>query len=101
MFVRRTTAAAETSRLLMRLAPSLFLVPPPSATVEARRGAAEGSSPATQTRGRATAGRVGGVVRGSGVVVPMSMMVAVVHAEDVAVVGGAAGRVGEDGVGLG
>jgi hypothetical protein len=101
VFVRRTTTTAETSRLLVRFAPFLLLVPPPSAAIEARRGTAEGSSPATQTRGRAAAGRVGGVVRGPGVVMPVSMMVTVVHAEDVAVVGGAAGRVGEDGVGLG
>lgn len=70
---------------------------PSAITVEAWRGAAEGSSAATQAGGWTAAGGIRAVVGGLVRVVRML----VVKAQDVAIVGGAAGSVREDGVRFG
>lgn len=74
---------------------------PSAAAVEAGRGTAEGAPAAAEAGGWTAPGRVGAVVGGAGGVAVLVLVMLLVEAEDVAVVGGAAGRVGEDGVGLG
>lgn len=68
---------------------------PAAVAVEAGRRPAEGSSAAAQAGGGTAAGGICAVVGG------LVRVLLVVKAQDVAVVGGAAGDVGEDGVGLG
>lgn len=69
---------------------------PSAVAVEAGRRAAEGSSAAAQAGGGTPAGRIRAVVGGL-----VRVVLLVVKAQDVAVVGGTAGGVGEDGVGFG
>lgn len=81
----------------MRLASLLRMGSPSSTAVETRGRAAKCALSTTKTGGGAAACRTGGVVGCAGAVA----LWVVVDAEDVAVVGCAAGFVGENGVGFG
>lgn len=104
----RRRGGRGSGRLLVGLAPLVGVRAPAAAPVEARRGAAEGPSALGEARGRAAAGVVlvlmlvgGGAVVGAGGRGGVVMVMRVVQAQDVAVVLGAAGGVGEDVVGFG
>lgn len=87
----------------MGAAPLVCVIAPAAAAVEAWWRAAEGAAATGEARGRAAAGRVRAVV-GGGCVGARRLLVVVmvvVQAQDVAVVGGAAGGMAEDGVRLG
>lgn len=104
MIMPRTLARVVRVRarcLVVRLLPLVGLRAPAAAAVEARWRTAECAPPSAQAaRGAAAGGRRAAVVRGAGARGVRGRGV-LVQAEDVAVVGGAARRVGEDGVGLG
>lgn len=95
---RRLSAARG---LLVRATTLVRLRAPSAAAVEARRGPAEGGPAAAEAGGGAAAGLTGARVGGAGAVVVVGAMVRVLEAEDVAVVGGAAGGVREERVRLG
>lgn len=104
----RRRGGGGSGRLLVGLAPLVGVRAPAAAPVEARRGAAEGPSALGEARGRAAAGVVlvlvlvgGGAVVGAGGRGGVVVVMRVVQAQDVAVVLGAAGGVGEDVVGFG